>query len=193
MTRQTTSIIDVPAVRAMGLEAASFDGIVREHQQRLYRLLLAMTRDPDEADGLVQETFVRAFEHREAFRGDCAVGTWLTRIAINLVRDRARSSPWRFWKSLFRRDGDAAREAEQVPDDAPDPVRALLAREDARAIGVAVARLPIRQRAAFTLRYVEEQSVSRIAETLGCEVGTVKAHLARATAAVRREVGHDRA
>jgi RNA polymerase sigma-70 factor (ECF subfamily) len=192
MTRSTTSIIDVPARRAVGLEAAAFDGIVRAHQRRLYRLLLAMTRNPDEADSLTQETFVRAFEHRDAFRGDCAVGTWLTRIAINLVRDRTRSSLWRFWQSLFRRDGDAAAEAEQVPDDAPDPARALLAREDARAIGEAVARLSVRQRAAFTLRYLEEQSVAQIAETLGCEVGTVKSHLARAVASIRREVGHER-
>jgi len=192
MARDTSPAIGIDAMTETGLDAAAFDGLVRGHQKRLYRLLLAMTRDPDEADQLTQETFVRAFRHRDAFRGDAAAGTWLTRIAINLVRDRSRSGAWRFWRALFRRDGDAAVEAEQVPDGAPDPQRQVLARRDAEAVGCAVLKLPVRQRAAFTLRYVEEMTLEEIAASMGCEVGTVKAHLARATAAVRREVGHER-
>lgn len=174
------------------LDRAAFEAAVRDHQRRIFRVVLAMVRDPDEADALTQDTFVRAWEHRRDFRGEAAVGTWLTRIAIHLVHDRERSRPWRFWRWLARGswddEGDATPEIERVPDPSADPPRALAVREDARAVWEVVARLPVRQRAAFTLRHVEDLSLEEIASAMGCEVGTVKAHLARATAAVRREV-----
>jgi len=190
---------DVPTLRSLvtmtnedaagDLDAAAFDALVRRHQQRLYRLVLGLVRDPDEAESLTQDVFVAAFEHRESFRGEASVGTWLASIAINRVRDRERSRRWQFWRGLSRGTADeGARDVDQVPDGAPDPARVLAARQDVRAVRDAVARLPVRQRAAFTLRYVEEQSLEEIAAALGCEVGTVKSHLARAVAAVRREV-----
>jgi RNA polymerase sigma-70 factor (ECF subfamily) len=68
-----------------------FDGIVREHQQRIYRVLFALLRNAEEANCLTQECFLRAFRKRASYRGEAGLGTWLTRIAINLVRDRARN------------------------------------------------------------------------------------------------------
>jgi len=172
------------------LDAEDFDGIVRHHQQGIYRLLLGLVRNPDEAEALTQDTFVQAFVHRASFRGDAAIGTWLARIAINRVRDRERNRAWQFWRGFSRGQGkdDALRAAEHVADGVPDPERSLRARQEVETVREAVARLPLRQRAAFTLRYVEEQSLEEIASALGCRMGTVKSHLARAVAAVRREV-----
>lgn len=184
------SLVTMPSDdAARDLDATAFDAIVRRHQHRLYRLVLGLVRDPDEAESLTQDVFVAAFQHRESFRGEASVGTWLASIAINRVRDRERSRRWQFWRGLARgTTDDGARGVDEVPDGAPDPARVLAARQDVRAVGDVVARLPVRQRAAFMLRYVEEQSLEEIAAALGCEVGTVKSHLARAVAAVRREV-----
>ena len=172
------------------LDFADFNSMVRAHQKQIHRLILAMVRDPDDADALTQDTFVKAFEHRKSFRKESAIGTWLTRIAINQVRDHERSRRWRFWQGLVRkpRDSNAPDPVEKVADKAADPARILEARDNTETLWAVVANLSVRQRAAFTLRFVEEMSLEAIANAMGCEVGTVKSHLARALATIRREV-----
>ena len=66
------------------LAAEDFEPLVRLHQRRIYRVLLAVLRDAEAADTLTQECFLRAYKKRQSFRGDSAVGTWLVRIALNL-------------------------------------------------------------------------------------------------------------
>ena len=70
---------------------AEFDEVVRRHQRRVYRVLVLLVRDPDEADTLTQECFLRAYQSLSRFRGECSVQTWLLRIAINLAKDHARN------------------------------------------------------------------------------------------------------
>ena len=88
-------------------EAAAFDRLVRERSGDVFALLYRLTDDPEEARDLTQETFLRAFQHIDRFRGDADLKTWLYRIAINQARNR-----WRWWR---RRRQDAT-----VSLDAPD-------------------------------------------------------------------------
>ncbi len=175
-----------------GLTHDDFDGIVRDHQQRVYRVILALVRDPDLAANLTQDCFVRAYEKRESFRGDASVATWLTRIAINLVRDNARNRRQRFWKKLFQRppeeEGDSLEPAALVRDPVPLPEQQLLAREEMGAVWAAVEALPSQQREAFVLRFSEDMSLEEISNAMGVEVGTVKSHLSRALKTVRQAV-----
>ncbi len=167
--------------------AEDFDGLVRLHQRRIYRLLLAMLRDAEAADTLTQECFLRAYQKRGSFRGEASVATWLVRIALNLARDHQKSRRQRFWSRLLGSgDPGAAAAAAEVPDGRASPERELLAREEAASVARAVESLPPRQREVFLLRYVEEMSLEEIAQATGLETGTVKSHLSRAVTTVRQ-------
>lgn len=172
---------------AREITADDFDRLVRLHQQRIYRVLLAVLRDADAADTLTQECFLRAYQKRQSFRGEASAGTWLVRIAINLARDHQKNRRQSFWRRLVGFSGDAAEAAAtEVADRRASPERALLAREEARAVARAVDRLPARQREVFLLRFVEELSLEEIAQGTELKTGTVKSHLSRALAAVRQ-------
>lgn len=162
-----------------------FESIVRDNQRRIYRLLLALLRDRDEADNLTQECFLRAFRKRASYRGEAGIGTWLTRIAINLVCDRARNRRLAFWRRLLRGQESAA---QTVADDRETQEENLLAQERADAVWSTVGRLPDRQRAVFVLRFAEEMPLDEIALAMDLDVGTVKAHLWHATRTVRHHL-----
>lgn len=168
-----------------GLE--DFDAVVEAHKRRLYRLLLGLVRDPDTAETLLQDCFLRAYRHRASFRGEARVATWLAGIAINLARDHARSRRVEFWKRLFGGDGNAEGVREDVADHTASPERELLAREELNAVWTAVETLSPKQRAVFLLRFVEEMNLEEIGQATGLKTGTVKAHLFRAVSAVRKK------
>ena len=172
-------------------EAASsrnFDEIIRLHQRRVYRLLYVLLRDADAADTLTQECFLRAYKKLETFRGECRIETWLLRIAVNLARDYGKNRRTSFWRRLVGLGGTEESENRQVLGSQPSPERVLLAREELEAVWAAVDSLSQQQRAIFLLRFTEELSLAEIAAILKLSVGTVKAHLFRATARVRETV-----
>jgi len=84
------------ATLAIGISEDDFGEIVQLNQRRIYRLLLSMTRNPDTAETLTQECFLRAFEKRGSFRAEANVSTWLYRIAVNLAREAAD----KVWQAL---------------------------------------------------------------------------------------------
>ncbi len=173
-----------------GLAHEEFDEIVREHQQRIYRVVLALVRDTEVAANLTQDCFVRAYENRASFRGDSSVYTWLTRIAINLVRDNARNRRQGFWRKLLQRgsEEDHERAAVQAPDNRATAERIVLAKEEVGRVWKVVESLSEQQKEIFVLRFSEEMPLEEIAQVVGVKVGTVKAHLSRAVAAVRAQV-----
>ena len=172
-------------------EAASsrnFDVIIRLHQRRVYRLLYVLLRDADAADTLTQECFLRAYKKLETFRGECQIETWLLRIAVNLARDYGKNRRTSFWRRLVGLEGTEESENRQVLGSQPSPERVLLAREELEAVWAAVDSLSQQQRAIFLLRFTEELSLAEIAAIMKLSVGTVKAHLFRATARIRETV-----
>lgn len=174
------------------LAEADFDRLMRLHQRRIYRLLLGMLRDPEAADTLTQECFLRAWRKRSSFRGQAAVATWLVRIAVNLARDHARNRRLAFWRRLFSapaESDDPRAQAERLPTFQPGPERALLARQELEAVWMVVQGLPQQQKAVFLLRFVEEMTLEEIAQALHLRVGTVKSHLFRALGTVKGRVG----
>jgi RNA polymerase sigma-70 factor, ECF subfamily len=174
-----------PGIAEKRIAPEEFEAIVRDNQRRIYRLLLALLRDNDEADNLTQECFLRAFRKRASYRGEAAIATWLTRIAINLACDRGRNRRLAFWRRLLRGQDDTA---QTVADNRRTPEETLLAREKAGAVWSAVGSLPDRQRAVFVLRFAEEMPLDEIASAMDVDVGTVKAHLWQATRAVRHHL-----
>lgn len=157
------------------LRFAAFVGTHRERARRLaWRLL---DGDDAAADDVAQDAFVRAWRGLPRFRGDASLDTWFYRI---LVRQAAQH---RRWRRLRERWGGLGTPEAADPASRRDGDPALRAR-----IGAALARLPRGQREVFVLVHLEEFTVSEAAGVLGKAVGTVKSHLHRALAALRREL-----
>lgn len=171
------------------ITVVDFEQIVRRYQRKVYRVLLLMLRNPDDADNLTQECFLRAYTSMRSFRGDCTVQTWLLRIAVNLARDDARNRRAGFWKRLLRiEDGDSITSEHEPACTKASPERGLLARETLDAVWCAVDGLSTRQKEVFILRFAEEMELKEIAEVLNLRTGTVKAQLFRAVTHVREQV-----
>jgi RNA polymerase sigma-70 factor (ECF subfamily) len=164
-----------------GITADRFDQIMRQHQRRVYRVIYLLVRDSDAADTLTQECFLRAYQKRKSFRGECKLETWLLRIAVNLARDHGKNRRLSFWRRLIRGDFSLAEPA--APNATPET--ALLAKEELRTVWSAVDTLSPQQRTIFFLRFAEEMPLAEIAEMLEIKTGTVKAQLARATGKLR--------
>src|SRR3954469_4171530 len=80
------------------VEIEDFEKIVEQYRTRVLRFVFASLRDMDVAETVTQDCFWKAYKHRKTFRGDCSVHTWLMRIAVNLIRDHARSRRFQFWR-----------------------------------------------------------------------------------------------
>lgn len=184
-----TALTSALGAAAQNITAEGFDAIVRRHQRRVHRFLLILLRDPEEADNLTQECFLKAYQSMSSFRGECSLDTWLLRIAANLARDHARNRKKSFWKRLLGLEESAEDGvAERVASGEASPEQVLLAREDVRAVWEVAEQLSQQQRAVFLLRFVEEMELNEIASALGLQVGSVKTHLFRAVQTVRTKL-----
>ena len=161
------------------------DSVVAMYQPRVFRFLLATLRDRDAAETLTQETFLRAWSARATFREDCAVATWLIRIALNLARDHTRTGRFRFWKHISQNAVDVADVAASVPNHEGSVEAHLIAQQQVALIWETVAGLSQRQRTIFLLRFLEEMDIPEIATITGLPLGTVKSHLYRALNVIR--------
>lgn len=179
-------LTNVPA--ATGPVVTPFDDIemvVVNHQKRIFRFLFASVRDADLAQTLTQETFLRVWNTRHAFRGECSVSTWLTRIALNLLRDHTRTGRFRFWRRATASAVDATEIAPFLPSNESPLESRLIASEQMSMIWKTVDSLSPRQRSVFLLRFVEDMELTEIAAATGIPLSTVKSHLYRALATVR--------
>jgi RNA polymerase sigma-70 factor (ECF subfamily) len=182
---------DQPSTSELIASSLSGDGdayatLVERHQRRIYRVAFAIVRDETEADGITQDTFVKAYMSLAKFQGRSEFETWLTRITINLSRDFLRR---RRFMSLVTPGGDDEREMIfEAVDDRPDPERQLMAVQLRAAIANAEKSLSAQQKVIFRLRHYENLSLEDIAGHLGLRPGTVRAHLFRAVHKVRREL-----
>jgi RNA polymerase sigma-70 factor, ECF subfamily len=178
--------------RADERAAQEFSSVVESHRAQIFRFLLASTRDVDLAETLTQECFLKAHRNWGTFRGDSSPMTWLMRIAINLQKDHWRNRRIQFWRQTRSNAIDLDEASEWLPSGESSQEQTLLARERVAQVWRAVEDLSDRQRTVFLLRFVEELELTEIAQTTGLSEGTVKAHLSRALARVRAELGGKR-
>jgi RNA polymerase sigma-70 factor (ECF subfamily) len=171
------------------LELADFDEVVRVYRPRILRFLLSSLTDRDAAESLTQECFLKAWSARHQFRGDSSLSTWLTRIAVNLMRDHLRSRSLRFWQKTRGSALDVMDISDWVPDGRSSPESLALARQRVATVWQAVEKLSAQQRTVFVLRFVEEMELDEIASTIGMNLSTVKSHLYRALGIIRERMG----
>jgi len=175
-----------PVRDRMAAELEDVDTLCDTYRSRIYRYALLSLRDPDLAESVTQDCFLKAHKARKEFRGDCSVATWLTRIATNLIRDSTRSRKFQFWKTANATAVDAGAIADRLRSPGLSPETFLMIKEELQQLWDTVGTLPGQQRSVFLLRFVEEMEVLEIATAMGLHVGTVKSHLHRALTAVRK-------
>jgi RNA polymerase sigma-70 factor, ECF subfamily len=175
-------------------DAAAFETLVNERSGEIYGLLYRLTENAEEARDLTQETFLRAFQSINHFRGESDVRTWIYRIAINQARNR-----WRWWRRR-RRDATVSIDAPEIgggrlgliatlkSNTVKDPEQDTLANERDRALKKALSSLRRVYREAVVLRDIEGFAYEEIAATLEISVGTVKSRLARGRQELRRKL-----
>jgi RNA polymerase sigma-70 factor (ECF subfamily) len=174
-------------------DAMAYERLVAEHSGDVYALLHRLTSDAEEARDLTQETFLRAFQSIDRFRGDASLKTWIYRIAINQARNR-----WRWWRRRKREvtvsldAGDDHREqplsASLASKNSPSPEQEALAREREGRLREALIGLRHSYREAVILRDVEGFSYEEIAQMLQISIGTVKSRISRGRVELRRQL-----
>ncbi len=176
----------LPARLAALADSREFGAWMVVEQRRVFLLCLRFLNDRDEADSATQDAFLKAFQAlRRAGQAEIEdPSKWITRIAVNTCLDRLRSKKWQIWRRRPAPE-DEAKMLELTPEMAPNAEKRMFASEIRRRLEEALVGLSERQRAVFTLRHYEDLSLEEIADTLGLDVGTVKAHMFRAVAKLR--------
>jgi RNA polymerase sigma-70 factor (ECF subfamily) len=173
-------------------ELEDIDTLVRLYRPRLERYVTFSLGDEDLAETITQECFLKAYQGRASFRGDCSVSTWLFSIANNLIRDQLRTKKFQFWRKARAQAIDIDELASFLPSGASSPETTLLAKERIGRVQEALAGLSVNQRRVFLLKFSEEMDLEEISTTIGMPVNTVKTHLRRAVMAIRAELGGGR-
>ena len=162
-----------------------FERMVRDHQDRIYALGLAMTGNRMDAEEVAQDTFMRAYRALVTYSPervrDLKQKAWLHRIAVNVVRNRVRGLRPR----LVELNGSEAATGSGPEED-------VIRRAEIDELASRVACLPARYREAVVLRHVQELSYPEVADALGQPVGTVKANVHRGLKLLRGENHGDR-
>jgi RNA polymerase sigma-70 factor (ECF subfamily) len=162
-----------------------FERLVRDHQDRIYALSLALTGNRHDAEDVAQDTFIRAYKALGTYSPDrirdLKQRAWLHRIAVNVVRNRVRGVRPR----MVELNGSE-------PDSATGPEEDVLRKAEIDELAARVACLPAKYREAVVLRHVQDLSYAEVAETLGQPVGTVKANVHRGLKILRGENHGDR-
>jgi RNA polymerase sigma-70 factor (ECF subfamily) len=159
--------------RAQAGDQQAFAELYRAHAGRIYALCLRLEADQVRAAERTQDVFVRAWERLGTFRGDSSFGTWLHRLAVNLVIQHRRS--------VFRRERWAVSTGEPEAFERPDPPMA----HESLDLDAAISRLPAGARLVFVLHDVEGYTHDEIAQRVGIAAGTSKAQLFRARRLLR--------
>jgi len=163
------------ALAATG-DRQAFERLYRTHVNRVFAVCARMVNDRTHAEELTQDVFVRAWDKLSLFRGEAAFGTWLHRLAVNVVLNARKTEGRR--RSRFETEGD---EIEAVPQGAAVSVPGASIDLDA-----AISRLPPGARRVFILHDVEGYKHEEVADMLGITAGGSKAQLHRARHLLRQ-------
>jgi RNA polymerase sigma-70 factor, ECF subfamily len=180
-----TDLVD----RARSGDQQAFSTLVAQYERKIYRLALNITRNEEDAEDVLQDAFLKAYEHLDRFEGHSKFYTWLVRIAVNEALMKLR-----------KRKGDRTVSLDEPMETGEETVMREIAvwednpeqrysREEMQTIlDEAVASLKPDFRTVFTLRDIEELSTEETAEALGISVPAVKSRLLRARLALRERL-----
>jgi RNA polymerase sigma-70 factor (ECF subfamily) len=172
--------------RVLDGETGTFEIIMRRYNQRLYRVARAILRNDGEAEDVMQDAYVRAYEHLDQFAGRAKFSTWLTRIAVHeaLARQHRRNR-YQDLEPMSEQEGDPM---DRFASLALNPEQQASNSEIRRLLEEAVEKLPDAYRTIFILRDVEGMSTTDAADALEITEENVKVRLHRARALLRKSL-----
>lgn len=168
--------------RVVAGDDAVFEILMRRHNQRIYRTVRAVLRDENEVEDVMQQAYLRAYQHLGQFAGEARFSTWMTRIAVNEALARRKKD-----RGFFVQ-GDEEETIRLVDSVTPDPEQQASAAELRTVMEREIAALPEAFRLVIMLRDVEGLSTTESAETLGITEDLVKQRLHRARTALRENL-----
>lgn len=174
--------------RAQAGDQSAYDLLVKKYQFKVVNLVSRFVNDPEDAQDVAQEAFIKAYRGLSSFRGDSAFYTWLYRIAVNSAKN--------FLLSQSRRRADQQidiEDAEYLSDDAliresDTPDKVLSSQILEKRVFDAIDQLPDDLKTAITLRELEGMSYEQIADTMDCPIGTVRSRIFRARESIEKHI-----
>lgn len=161
----------------------AFNQLVRKYQQKMYWHIRKMVIDHDDADDLTQETFIKAWQSLENFRGDSQLYTWLYRIATNECLNFLNKKRRRFFLSINDVEGELLEKLETAAGQADNP---MTGDEIQLKLQKAVLTLPEKQRLVFNMKYFDDLTYEDISEITKTSVGALKASYHHAVAKIEK-------
>jgi len=176
----------VARVRAGDHDA--FRHLVERHSRSVFRLAYRLTGREEDADDIVQETFLKAFRQLARFESRSSFGTWLYRITVNCSHDLMRQRPRAGTRTSL--DGPEHRASIQIADEsaAADPMRELTRRQIDERVRAAMSELSAQERSAFVMRHYEGLSIEEIGRVLDLRTSAAKHSIFRAVKKLRRSL-----
>jgi RNA polymerase sigma-70 factor, ECF subfamily len=165
-------------------DSEAFRALVERHSRAVYRLAHRMTGNPQDAEDVVQETFLKAYKQLSRFESRANFGTWLHRIGVNCSIDLIRSRPHRE-RGHDTSDLDQFSAADSDRSGDASPERLMLSAEVQDRVTAAMSSLSRMERAAFVLRHFEGQSIDEISRMLGLKTNATKHSVFRAVKKMR--------
>ena len=170
-------------------DSEAFRALVERHSRAVYRLAYRMTGNPQDAEDVVQDTFLKAYRQLGRFESRANFGTWLHRIAVNcssdVIRARKHQETAHDASDLDTLDGGpGAHPGADVRLD-PSPERLMLSTEVQDKVTFAMGALTHMERAAFLLRHFEGQSIEEISRALNLKTNAAKHSIFRAVRKMR--------
>ena len=176
MAKETEKDIDYALMRAIQKgDMVAFNAMVDRYKNRLMNVIGRMLSSAEEAEDVVQETFVRVYQHRQSFNFKHCFSTWIYTIALNLARNELRKRK----KFKFYEISEMEGNEKEFAVDAKVPTRLP------EVLDSAIRGLPEKYRTAFMLRDVQEMPYEEVAKVLGVPLGTVKSRVNRARLMLR--------
>lgn len=175
--------------QARGGDTVAFGELVRRYQGKIFRLALHITQNREDAEDVLQETFLKAYEHLDQFQGNSKFYTWAVRIAVNqaLMKLRRRKTD----RSVSLDETIDTGEDTMVREIAAwgeDPEERFSREELGEILDSAVQSLETPYRSVFVLRDIEELSTEETADALGLSIPAVKSRLLRARLQLREKL-----
>jgi RNA polymerase sigma-70 factor (ECF subfamily) len=165
----------------------AFRVLVERHSRALFRLAYRMTGNQQDAEDVVQDSFLRAYKQLARFDERASFGTWLYRIAVNCSLDLVRSRKRRNELAAPANSGvDDPDPTLTLPSGDPAPDRIAMSGEVRDRVAEAMTELSASERTAFVLRHFEGMCIEEVSRVLGCQPGAAKHSVFRAVQKLRR-------
>jgi len=170
-------------------DKGAFDLLVLKYQHKIVNLIMRYVRDPDLAQDIAQDAFIKAYRALPRFRGDSAFYTWMYRIAVNTAKNHLAAQRRRPMDVELDLQDPEQYDLHARLKETDTPEGVALSDELKETVERAIAALPEDLRTAIVLRELEGMTYEEIAQTMECPVGTVRSRIFRARDAIGKKVG----